>query len=380
MRLPFASRLLIRKNKMPRNPLISVCIPSYNRPEYISDLIQTILDQDFDDYELIISEDNSPKTKDVESVVTRMAKKYPTKNIRFIRHPETLGYDGNFRSLIEASNGDFCVFMGDDDLLCDGALNKIATVIKNNKELGVILRCWARADRETKEIIERYKYFEGDRTFHAGNDTVVTLFRRSVAIAGYTVNRRLAKKYSTEHFDGSLLYQLYLSGMILDEAPAYYISDLIAIMRKDPDQKPTHFFGTAKAEKGKFNSGELDTNNSLNFVKGMISIAKYLEHQPKKRQGIFRRILRDIGNYSYPLLAPQYGQPKIKFVSYYLSLAKLGLWNNLYFHAYFYALLFIGRRRCERLIIFAKRRLGRTPLLGSLYTGAEVLPKDDAAP
>tara|TARA_Y100000588_G_C14279734_1_gene936321 strand:- start:7741 stop:8859 length:1119 start_codon:yes stop_codon:yes gene_type:complete len=372
--------LIYDKVKMSSNPLISVCIPSYNRPEYIGDLITTILEQKFDDYELIVSEDNSPKTKDVEAVVESLAKKYPTKKVRFIRHHETLGYDGNFRSLIEASNGEFCVFMGDDDLLCDGALNKIATIIKNNKGLGVILRSWARADRETKEIIERYKYFERDRIFQAGDDTVVTLFRRSVAIAGYTVSRKLAQKYSTDRFDGTLLYQLYLSGMILAESPAYYISDLIAIMRKDPDQKPTHFFGAAKAEKEKFNSEELDTNNSLNFVKGMIGIAKYLEDEPKKRSGILKRIMNDIGNYSYPLLTPQCRQPKIRFISYYIALAKLGLWKNLYFHVYFYALLLIGRRRCERLIIFAKRRLGRTPILGSLYTGAEVLPKENATP
>ena len=47
---------------MSSNPLISVCIPSYNRPEYIGDLITTILEQKFDDYEVILSEDNSPIT------------------------------------------------------------------------------------------------------------------------------------------------------------------------------------------------------------------------------------------------------------------------------------------------------------------------------
>ena len=365
---------------MQTNPLISVCIPSYNRPEYISDLIQTIIDQEFDDYEIVITEDNSPKTKDIECVVHGFTNKYPAKSIRFIRNPKTLGYDGNFRNLISVSRGEFCVFMGDDDLLCEGALKKISSVIKNNNKLGVIIRSWARADRETKEIIERFQYFSGDRVFPAGDDSVVTLFRRSVAIAGYTVNRKLAEKYRTDRFDGTLLYQLYLSGMILDEADGYYISDLIAIMRKDSDQKPTHFFGTAEVEKDKFSSGKLEPSNSLAFVKGMIEIAEYLDEHPRKRYGVYKKILRDIGNYSYPLLTPQFSQPLGKFVSYYRSLAKLGLWRNLYFHMYFFALLFIGRKNCERLIIFIKRYLGRTPAMGGLNLGSSVSLEKNAEP
>lgn len=262
--------------------------------------------------------------------------------------------------------------MGDDDLLCEGALKKIASVIKNNKKLGVIIRSWARADRETKEIIEEFKYFSEDRVFPAGDDSVVTFFRRSVAIVGYTVNRKLAEKYRTDRFDGTLLYQIYLSGMILDEADGYYISDLIAIARKDSDQKPTHFFGTAEAEKGKFSPGKLEPSNSLAFVKGMMEIAEYLEEYPRKRYGIYKKILRDIGNYSYPLLTPQYCQPLKKYILYYVSLAKLGLWRNAYFHIYFFGLLFLGRKNCERLIIYIKRCLGRTPAMGGLNSGSSV--------
>lgn len=88
---------------MLKNPLISVCIPSYNRPEYICDLIQTIIDQEFDDYEIVITEDNSPRTKEVECVVEGFTNKYPAISIRFIRNPKTLGYDGNFRTLISVS-------------------------------------------------------------------------------------------------------------------------------------------------------------------------------------------------------------------------------------------------------------------------------------
>ena len=82
--------------------------------------------------------------------------------------------------------------MGDDDLLNEGALERIARVIKLY-EPGVILRSWARADRDTKKIQEIFQYFDGDRIFEAGKDSIITMYRRSVAIAGYTVKRDLAR-------------------------------------------------------------------------------------------------------------------------------------------------------------------------------------------
>ena len=353
------------------NPLLSVCVPAYNRPEYISDLIETILTQDFQDFELIVCEDNSPRTQEVEEVVKGYSERYPPRVVRFIRNIETLGYDGNFRKLIEVSHGKFCVFMGDDDLLCKGALLRIAEVIKNTDNLGVILRSWARADRETREVVEVFRYFDGDRLFEPGDDTVVTLYRRSVSIAGYTINRELAKKYSTDRFDGSLLYQLYLSGMVLSEAKGYYISDLLAIMRKDSNQTPTHFFGSAKAEKGRFQPGVLETQHSLGFVQGMIEIAQYLEWHPS-RPGLYQRILRDMGNYSYPLLSYQYKQPIVIFTKYYFSLLKMGFWKNPYIHLYYFGLLLVGKQGCEKLIISIKKYFKRTPALGGLYLGKKV--------
>jgi len=353
------------------SPLISVCIPSYNRPEYISDLLETIVTQDFDDFEIVISEDNSPKTKEIEDVVAHIADKNPKVAIRFFRNPETLGYDGNFRHLIEISRGDYCVYMGDDDLLCEGALSRIASVIKANDGLGVIIRSWARAERESKKILEIFKYFQGDRYFEAGQDTVATFYRRSVSIAGYTVNRKMAEQCATDRFDGTLLYQLYLSGMILAKAPAYYISDLIAIMRKDAEQSPTHFFGNAKAEKGRFKPGKLETQHSLNFVDGMLEIAKYIEEKQQSK-GLYRRILSDLGCYSYPLLTVQSKRSKADFFGYYVALLKKGLWRSPYIHIYFIGLFFLGLKGCEKIIVFIKNKLKRTPLLGSVKSGTPV--------
>ncbi|MDD3883605.1 MAG: glycosyltransferase family 2 protein [Gallionella sp.] len=351
-----------------KSPLISVCIPAYNRPGYTRDLLETIAVQDFDDYEVIVCEDNSPLTKAVEAVVAEMQGRYPARSFRFIRNEKTLGYDGNFRGLLSHARGEYCVYMGDDDLLCPGALRRIASVIERNPGVGVIIRSWAKADRDSKEVLEEFRYFDGDRYFEPGRSTVATLYRRSVQIAGYTINRRYAEQFATNQFDGTLLYQLYLTGMVTYAHGGYYIADRIAIMRKDANQKPTHFFGNAEAEKGRFRPGELSTDISVNFIEGMIRIAGYLaDHyrDPKLRMDL----IRDIDNYSFPLFSVQRDKPVAVFVKYFFSLRALGLGGTVYFYLYFLVLLLMGRRYANYMIVFIKKVLGKTPAIGRLDQG-----------
>jgi abequosyltransferase len=357
-------------NMTKEKPLISVCIPAFNRPEFMSDLLDSIVSQNYCNFEILISEDNSPKSFEVEEVVNSYINEYTNIKITFTRNSETMGYDGNFRHLIDISNGQYCVFMGDDDLLCEGALLKIAKVIDEFNP-GVILRSWARANRETKTVEEIFRYFDSDRLFKAGKDGIVTMYRRSVAIAGYTVKRDLAKKYSTERFDGTLLYQLYLTGMILSENDGYYISNLVAIMRKDSNQSPTHFFGTAKAERDRFKPGELKESQSLIFIDGMIEIANYLEDE-LKIPNLNKGIIKDMANYSYPLLSVQSRKPFWSFFRYYILLNKKGFWKNIYFHIYYLALAILGVNYCTKVILWIKNYLNYTPTLGKISRGKKI--------
>ena len=355
-------------------PQFTVCIPSFNRPEFIDETIQSITQQNFNDFNLLVSDDNSPKYQEILEVVNKHIKMNPEISISLEKNDETLGYDGNLRTLIEKSTGNYCVIMGDDDLLHQGALKRINQVILENPNLGVIIRAWQRLDRKNNKVMESYRYFSEDRFFESGPNTISTFFRRSVAISAYTVKKDLAREFSTNRFDGTLLYQLYLSGMILIKSNAYYISDVIVSVRKDIEQKPTHFFGTAKAERGKFAPGKLNLNHSYNFVKGMIEIADYISSH-NKNNNIFKLILKDIGNYSYPILSVQFKNGRLKFIKYFFKLAKLGLWKNLYFYIYFFGLFILGIKNCEKIIIKIKVYMNHTPYIGNLYTGEKSVKK-----
>jgi len=102
-------------------------------------------------------------------------------------------------------------------------------------------------------------------------------------------------------------------------------------------------------------------------MRGMLAIAYSLDGQGGSRVG--QRILRDIGNYSYPILSIQAAQSFGTFLLYLWQLIKLGFWRVPLFHVYAIGLLVLGRRNCDALIGVIKRKLGRAPIIGSVYAG-----------
>jgi abequosyltransferase len=342
--------------------MLSVCIPAYNRPQEISLLLDSILNQDYEDFEVIVSDDNSPKAAEIARVVREHARKHPARRIRYSRNERNLGFDRHLREILRQAEGRYCVYMGDDDLLAPGALRKIDRAVTGNENIGVVLRSWASVDRATEQVTHTFKYFDSDRFFPAGVDTIVTFFRRSLFISGIVVHREAAIQAATDQFDGTLLYQLHLVANLLARMNGFYIADVLALNRTSG----VHFFGTSEKEKDRFAPGMLLPDHSLNFVKGMLEVARGAEQRTGIR--VYDRILRDIGNYSYTILRCQTGNLR-GYLGYACGLAKLGLWKNPLFALFFLSLLCLGPGLNDWIIKRVKQNLGHTPVIGRLYTG-----------
>lgn len=340
-------------------PLLSVCIPAYNRPEVLPALLDSILGQDFDDYDVVICEDKSPMRRDIAEVVDSYSRKYPGR-IAYFENEKNLGYDANLRNLIAKATGQYCLFMGNDDLMCPGALTAVAGAVRRHPDVGVVLRSYASFDGTPDNIAQVFRYFDKEIFFPAGAETIATIYRRSVVIPGMVINREAAIELSTDRFDGSLLYQLYLVANILVTKNAVFLPDILVLYRNGgvPD------FGNSEKEKGKFVPTEQTPASSVYFMQGMLEIAS--DTEKVRGVSIYRPILSDIGNYSYPILSIQARRPFLVFVKYGLALAKLGLWRYPLFHLYFWALLIVGPRQLDKLIIYLKSRLGHTPRFGSV--------------
>jgi len=346
------------------NPKISVCIPAYNRAAVLPELLDSILSQDYSNFDVIIAEDGSPEREAIHAVASAYTARHPER-LSYHENAVNLGYDGNLRRLFELARGEYVLFMGNDDLMCPGALRKVAAAISRHPDIGVLLRSYAAFDRTPDNVVQTFRYFDRELFFPAGANSIATIYRRSVVIPGMVIHREAALRHASDRFDGTLLYQLYLVAEIVAEKNAVYLPEVTVLYRNGgtPD------FGNSAAEQGKFEPKSQTPASSLHFIEGMLAIARYVGEL--RGLPIYAPILRDLANYSYPLLAIQAGQLLPVFMGYGWRLARMGLWRSPLFWVYWFSILIFGVKRMDGLIGWIKKRLGRTPRLGKVYEGTK---------
>jgi glycosyltransferase involved in cell wall biosynthesis len=338
---------------------VSICIPAYNRTQFLEPLLQSIFDQNSFDFEIVIAEDCSPERDQITGVVRQFEAEFPG-IIRYELNKENLGYDGNIRRLFELSRGEYCLFLGNDDLLAPNALQVLMEILNRVKDCGVIVRTYATFEENPSVYKQIFRYFPDEMTIAPGAQAITVAYRRSVVIPGMVIHRESAISISTDQFDGTLLYQLYLVGIILAKRSVVFTPEIIGLRRdgNTPD------FGNSKSEQGKFTPKEQTPESSLHFMAGMLEIAKYVEQSTAL--AVYKPILSDIGAYSYPVLSIQAEKSKTIFIRYGVDLAKLGLWKHPLFYIYFALLLVFGPDRTDSVVKYIKQVLGYTPRLGAL--------------
>ncbi|WP_081620311.1 glycosyltransferase family 2 protein [Ancylobacter sp. FA202] len=108
-------------------PIISICVPTYNRAKLLSELLDSILDQEnVDDVEIVISDDAS--TDDTMSIADSYLFRF--KHYKFIAQPINLGMDGNFLAVVAAATSPYIWLMGDDDRLEPGSIRRLLDAIE----------------------------------------------------------------------------------------------------------------------------------------------------------------------------------------------------------------------------------------------------------
>ena len=137
-------------------PLLSICIPTYNRALYLPECLESIVSH-YDDPEVlenieVVIADNA-STDNTTEIVKRYQEKYP--NIIYFRNEKNLGFDRSFARLIERSTGKYCLSIGDDDAFFENSLSLIIKKLKHTDVPFFSLNCWG-YDAELKNKVLPY--------------------------------------------------------------------------------------------------------------------------------------------------------------------------------------------------------------------------------
>jgi len=137
-------------------PLLSICIPSYNRSEQLSDLLLSI-DCSPQSIDIVICEDRSPQREQIRATVESFGSRSPYK-VHYFENETNFGYDGNLRRLVELAEGRFILFMGDDDLFVPKALDRFLRFLNEHEDKRYILRSYVMVHPDGG--VETFRYLQ----------------------------------------------------------------------------------------------------------------------------------------------------------------------------------------------------------------------------
>lgn len=92
---------------------LEIVMATYNGEKFVAKQIQSLLDQTWTDFSLLIGDDAS--TDNTPTIIVEFAKKYPDK-ITFIPFKDNVGANANFARLLDISEADYIMLSDQDDI------------------------------------------------------------------------------------------------------------------------------------------------------------------------------------------------------------------------------------------------------------------------
>jgi hypothetical protein len=307
----------------------------------------------------VICEDCSAERKLISSIVATYSDAHPGM-IRYYENQANRGYDGNIRELVDKAAGEFCFFMGNDDILAPGALASVADLIRRNPDVGFVLKSYTFSDLSAGHVAQEVRYFSEERRFASGKEAILVCYRRSGVIAGYVIRRDPAHQAATDRYDGTLYYQMHLTARVLSDWPA--ISTPKILVHCGGDEPPD--FGASQSEQGRFEPGHYTPQARLNMVQGALTIIRGL-----KADGgidVADEVQHDYANYFYPFIKDQLNLPLRSFLALYRAYGRMGFYKYPMFHLYCLAAYCLGERNFDLVTRAVRRRMGRSPQFGAI--------------
>jgi glycosyltransferase involved in cell wall biosynthesis len=108
-----------------RKPLVSVGIPAFNGEKYLSEAIQSVLNQNYENFELIVVDDAS------QDQTLKIARSFKDVRIRTFANSNRLGLVKNWNECLKNARGDFFCILGQDDVMeADNLREKVASMLE----------------------------------------------------------------------------------------------------------------------------------------------------------------------------------------------------------------------------------------------------------
>lgn len=162
------------EDKIQMSEMISVIIPTYNRAHVISEAIQSVLDQTYRDFELLVIDDGS--TDDTQDVVSRFSDKRI--KYHYIEH-KGRAYARNYG--LQKMCGRYVAFLDSDDLYGKEKLKSLSDYLRSHPETMIAYSSYTLIQNG----IETFQY-----TNNGSGNLFLKIFKKSFINMNTTLIRR----------------------------------------------------------------------------------------------------------------------------------------------------------------------------------------------
>lgn len=181
-----------------RERLLAVCIPTYNRSEYLEQCLAALVPQAAATGISICLSDNA-STDNTAQVIAKYQARYS--RIFSTRQRENLGFDKNHKAVIGMADTEFAWLLGDDDVVLDGAVEKVIRTLSGNPSCELLLLNAMLTDNNLRPKGRQFEV-NGDVVLSDGND-VLRLYYDKLTFGMMVINARLFNRTDADRFMGT---------------------------------------------------------------------------------------------------------------------------------------------------------------------------------
>ncbi len=217
-------------------PLLSFCVPTRNRAEYLREFLESVAEQATPAVEVVISDDGSDDN--TAEVIESFRGRLPHLTARRVDPP--LRYDRNLLHVVSLARGQYCWLFGDDDRLEPGGLAAVLKALQTVPELTGLTTDRVSYDSALAHRLP-VRALKQETTFlyHHANEAFLGLLDRLGFLSCQVVNRTIWNEFVRQenlepYFTGYM--QLYVIARMLVRAPRWqFLAEPCVAFRADND-------------------------------------------------------------------------------------------------------------------------------------------------
>lgn len=169
--------------------MVTVIIPTYRRAKYIDRAINSILKQTYQDFEIIVVDDNNEDSQDRKNMEIKMQRYKDNKKVIYLKHKKNLNGAVARNTGIKNAHGDYITFLDDDDFFISSRLEKLTNImdkdksydaiytgviISNNNQIDKIIPATKCGDLQKEMLMKKFDIGTGSNLFFR-RDTLMEL-------------------------------------------------------------------------------------------------------------------------------------------------------------------------------------------------------------